>query len=84
MDDDPIPNIAEEPPDSVPLSEEEIKTHNLPSLMLPKSKTKSVALQQFQQLGRTDRRRLQTITSRNAVYYVTHLCIHCLQDIFLA
>ena len=84
MDNDDIPNIAEEPQGAEPLTENEIKVNNLPPLKIPKSQTKSIALRQFKLLGRTDHCRLQKVQSRSAFYYVTHLCIHCLQVIFLA
>lgn len=84
MDNDPIPNIAEEPQGAKPLTENEIKVNNLLPLKMPKSQTKSIALRQFKLLGRTDRRKLQKLQSRNAFCHVNHLCVHCLQIVFLA
>ena len=44
MDNDDIPNIAEESQGAEPLTENEIKVNNLPPLKIPKSQTKSIVL----------------------------------------
>lgn len=54
MEIDPTDDIAEVPPDAVPLSKEEIRTNNLPIIQIPRNKIKSVMLKQFKMLGKTD------------------------------